>query len=203
MATALFDQMGFPAEEVSKLTGLSVPRLREWQRGLVKPGMGQLYNFRDLVELRTLTRLIEGGLTTRKLRQASEYLRKFSDRPWSELKLGVSSDRQLALWHPDDGAWATASGKPVGQFLLAFAVDEVEESLKREVSQSRKRPSDDYGRIVSERGICGSRLRFAGTRVTLDRVVQDLKAGRSQTSILKSYPTLVKADVEAAKNFSD
>lgn len=76
---------GFPTPIASKLTGVSVKTLENWDtRGFLKPsvmaarghGAHRVYSFRDLVAITVADDLRERGFDVRHLRRVVEYLRK-------------------------------------------------------------------------------------------------------------------------------
>jgi len=76
---------GFRTSEVVKLTGLTHRQLDHWDRtGLFKPslapargrGSARFYSFLDVVQLRAAKRLLDAGLSARRLRKCLEFLRE-------------------------------------------------------------------------------------------------------------------------------
>src|SRR6266571_4938770 len=76
---------GFTALQASRFTGSTGNQLRYWDKiGLVKPavqatggrpGVRRLYSFRDLVALKVVKSLLDGGMSLQRVRRAYEYLR--------------------------------------------------------------------------------------------------------------------------------
>jgi len=96
---------GFTAHQACKFTGCTARQLRYWDKiGLVppsvqgtggRPGIPRLYSFRDLVALRVVKSLLDGGMSLQRVRRSWEFLNKKAglDRHLSEVKLvtdGVS-----------------------------------------------------------------------------------------------------------------
>jgi DNA-binding transcriptional MerR regulator len=96
---------GFTSHQASRLTGCTSRQLRYWdQVGLVKPsvqgtggrpGVPRLYSFRDLVALKVVRSLLDGGMSLQRIRRAWEFLNRRAglDQHLSEVKLvtdGVS-----------------------------------------------------------------------------------------------------------------
>ena len=77
---------GFTADQACRLTGCTPHQLRYWDRiRLIKPtvqetrgrpGVRRLYSFRDLVSLKVVRSLLDGGMSLQRVRKAYEYLRK-------------------------------------------------------------------------------------------------------------------------------
>lgn len=57
----------------------------------------------------------------------------------------------------------------------------------------------DPGRIVRDVGVCGGADRFAGTRVQVSAVRAALAGGASDAALLTAFPTLLQADLDAAR----
>ncbi len=90
---------GFTAAEARRYTGCTAHQLRYWDRiALVRPtiqatggrpGVRRLYSFRDLVALKVVVSLLDGGMSLQRIRRAYEYLRRRADLEshLSEVKL--------------------------------------------------------------------------------------------------------------------
>lgn len=78
-------QDGFTSLQAARFTGCTGNQLRYWDKiGLVKPsiqqtrgrpGVRRLYSFRDLVALKVVKSLLDGGMSLQRVRRAFEYLR--------------------------------------------------------------------------------------------------------------------------------
>jgi len=78
-------KQGFRSSEVVKLTGLSQRQIDYWDRtGLFSPtlaqaegrGSARFYSFLDVVQLKIVKRLLDAGLSTKKLRVCLHFLRE-------------------------------------------------------------------------------------------------------------------------------
>jgi DNA-binding transcriptional MerR regulator len=77
---------GFTADQACRLSGCTPHQLRYWDRiSLIKPtvqqtrgrpGVRRLYSFRDVVSLKVIRSLLDGGMSLQSVRKAYEYLRK-------------------------------------------------------------------------------------------------------------------------------
>lgn len=193
--------MAFDRTEASGLSGLTEHQLRAWSRNLYAPEWraSGFYSFVDLVALRTLGKLRKDfRVRPRELRRVGDYLRKHSDKPWSKLKLGVGPKNRIYFWDPVAKRWLSADG--VQQSITVVALDQLAAKLTREVRAARARPKPDLGQFEKARGVCGGRLRFKGTRVTVDAVKSLLHAGQTTRQILAEFPSLSARDVAAARN---
>lgn len=76
---------GFTSLQACRFTGCTGNQLRYWDKiGLVRPsiqetrgrpGVRRLYSFRDLVSLKVVKSLLDGGMSLQRVRRAYEYLR--------------------------------------------------------------------------------------------------------------------------------
>lgn len=76
---------GFTSLQACRLTGCTQNQLRYWDKiGLVRPsvqatggrpGVRRLYSFRDLIALKVLKSLLDGGMSLQRVRRAYQYLR--------------------------------------------------------------------------------------------------------------------------------
>jgi DNA-binding transcriptional MerR regulator len=135
---------GFTADQASRLTNCTAHQLRYWDRiGLVKPtvqstggrpGVRRLYSFRDLVSLRVIRSLIEGGMSLQRVRRAIEFLRKRAglQEHLSELKL-VTDGQSIFKICRTDGELLDALRE--GQMAFFLAIDDIARSVDARVSQ--------------------------------------------------------------------
>ena len=85
-------EQGYRAPQVCKLVGITYRQLDYWARtNLIRPslrrasgsGSHRLYAFSDVVQLKVIKRLLDAGMSLKKIRSAVEILREQmdSDRP--------------------------------------------------------------------------------------------------------------------------
>lgn len=135
---------GFSAQQASRFTGCTAHQLRYWDRiGLVKPsvqstggrpGVRRLYSFRDLVALRVVRSLLEGGMSLQRVRRAYDYLRKRAglEEHLSETKL-VTDGHSVFKVCRDDGEILDALKE--GQMTFFLAIDEIARSVDGRVAE--------------------------------------------------------------------
>ena len=135
---------GFTADQASRLTACTAHQLRYWDRiNLVKPtvqstggrpGVRRLYSFRDLVALRVIRSLLEGGMSLQRVRRAIEYLRKRAglEEHLSEVKL-VTDGQSIFKLCRDDGELLDALKE--GQMAFFLAIDDIARSVDQKVAQ--------------------------------------------------------------------
>lgn len=61
----------------------------------------------------------------------------------------------------------------------------------------------DQPRIIATPGICGGSARVHGTRIPVWGLVVGRRVGRSDQNLLRAYPGLTAADLEAAWRYVD
>jgi len=135
---------GFTAEQASRFTGCTAHQLRYWDRiGLAKPsvqstggrpGVRRLYSFRDLIALKCVRSLLDGGMSLQRVRRAYEYLRKKAglDDHLSEVKL-VTDGQSIFKICRNDGEILDALKE--GQMAFFLAIDEVAQSVDVKVAE--------------------------------------------------------------------
>jgi DNA-binding transcriptional MerR regulator len=135
---------GFSAEQASRFTGCTPHQLRYWDRiDLVtpsvqatrgRPGVRRLYGFRDLVVLRVIRSLLEGGMSLQRVRRAITYLRKRArlDEQLSEVKLVTDGLSIFQVCRTDS---EIVDALKEGQLAFFVAIDDIARSVDRNVSQ--------------------------------------------------------------------
>jgi len=138
---------GFTAHQAAKFTGCTPRQLRYWdQIGLVKPsvrgtggrpGVARLYSFRDLVALRVVKSLLDGGMSLQRVRRAWDYLNRRAglDRHLSEVKL-VTDGQSIFKVCRRDGEVLDALRE--GQMAFFVAIDEIASSVDAKVGQFKE-----------------------------------------------------------------
>ncbi|HWL66534.1 MAG TPA: MerR family transcriptional regulator [Actinomycetota bacterium] len=135
---------GFTADQAIRFTGCTAHQLRYWDRiSLVKPsvqatggrpGVRRLYSFRDLVALKVIRSLLDGGMSLQRVRRAIEYLRKRAalDEHLSEVKL-VTDGRSIFKLARNDGEILDALRE--GQMAFFLAIDDIARSIDGKVAE--------------------------------------------------------------------
>ena len=135
---------GFTAHQAAKFTGCTPRQLRYWdQIGLVKPsvqgtggrpGVPRLYAFRDLVALRVVRSLLDGGMSLQRVRRSWEFLnrRAHLDRHLSEVRL-VTDGQSIFRIARRDGEVLDALRE--GQMAFFVAIDDIATGVETNVKQ--------------------------------------------------------------------
>jgi DNA-binding transcriptional MerR regulator len=135
---------GFTAMQSCRFTGCTGNQLRYWDKiGLVKPGVQssggrpgvrRLYSFRDLVSLRVVKSLLDGGMSLQRVRRAYEYLRANAglDDHLSSVKL-VTDGSSIFKVCKDEGEILDALRQ--GQMTFCIALDEITREINGGVTE--------------------------------------------------------------------
>jgi DNA-binding transcriptional MerR regulator len=136
----VLQEQGYRAPQVCKIVGITYRQLDYWARtGLLKPsiqiargsGSQRLYAFGDIVQLRVVKRLLDAGMSLKKIRQAMEILREqlSSDRPLSDVTL-LSDGTTIYAAHSADEVVDVFRR---GQGVFGIAVGPVQQELEGEL----------------------------------------------------------------------
>jgi len=149
---------GFTAHQASRFTGCTPRQLRYWdQIGLVRPslqqtggrpGVPRMYSFRDLVALKVVKSLLDGGLSLQRVRRAWEFLNKKAglDQHLSEVKL-VTDGKSVFRVVRREGEVLDALRQ--GQMAFFVAIDEVTRQVSAEVAEF-KNDRDQFIRALRD-----------------------------------------------------
>ncbi len=163
---------GFTAHQASKFTGCTARQLRYWDHiGLVKPsvqgtggrpGVPRLYSFRDLVALRVVKSLLDGGMSLQKVRRAWEFLNKKAglDKHLSEVKL-VTDGVSIFKVCRRDGEVLNALRE--GQLAFFVAIDDIATGVEAGIREFRD-DRDQFLRALREAAAHAQALEGAGRR---------------------------------------
>jgi DNA-binding transcriptional MerR regulator len=134
------DQHGYRAPQVCNIVGITYRQLDYWARtGLLEPslqaahgsGTQRLYSFGDIVQLRVVKRLLDAGMSLKKIRQAMDILREqlSSDRPLADVTLLSDGSTIYAAHSPDELVDVFRRG----QGVFGIAVGPVQAELEGEI----------------------------------------------------------------------
>jgi len=135
---------GFTTHQACKFTGCTSRQLRYWdQIGLVspsvqgtggRPGVPRLYSFRDLVALRVVRSLLDGGMSLQRVRRSWDFLNKKAqlDRHLSEVSL-VTDGQSIFRIARRDGEVLDALRD--GQMAFFVAIDDIASGVETNVRQ--------------------------------------------------------------------
>jgi uncharacterized protein (DUF433 family)/DNA-binding transcriptional MerR regulator len=195
----------FSEEHAAILSGVSVGQLRKWNKiGLLRPAYGaedtglpygRIYSFRDLVSLRILGQLRnQHKVPERHLIEVQAELANLSDEPWASRTLEVLNRRVVIVDSASKKKRMAISGQGVFDIPLRVVIG----NLRGAVSKLNERGADRIGKVIHNKFIAQNQPVIAGTRIPVEAIKSFADAGYSVERILKEYPTLEAADVEAA-----
>jgi DNA-binding transcriptional MerR regulator len=132
--------LGYRAPLVCRLVGISYRQLDYWARtDLIKPsvqdargsGSQRLYSFPDVVQLKVIKRLLDAGMSLKKIRQAVEILRQQlqSDRPLADVTLLSDGSTIYAATSADEVVDVFRRGQGVFGIAVGPVQDELEGEL--------------------------------------------------------------------------
>jgi uncharacterized protein (DUF433 family) len=199
--------IAFSAEQVIRLTGLTMRQLAYWDRlGFFQPAYAaedrrspysRIYSFKDVVGLRTLSVLKnEYRCSLTHLREVARELGSYSKTPWADLTLCVW-DRKVYFNEPETGR---RRGVVDRQYHL-LPIRSVMEDMREAAARLREREASQIGKIEKHRFVSHQAPVISGTRIRVSTILRFVEAGYSTEQILAEYPTLTQADIEAAKRF--
>jgi DNA-binding transcriptional MerR regulator len=135
---------GFTALQACRFTGCTGNQLRYWDKiGLAKPtvqptggrpGVRRLYSFRDLVALRVVKSLLDGGMSLQRVRRAYTYLRENAglEDHLSSVKL-VTDGSSIFKVCTNDGEILDALRQ--GQMTFCIALDQISQEINGGVTE--------------------------------------------------------------------
>jgi uncharacterized protein (DUF433 family) len=197
----------FSEDQARRLTGLSIAQLSRWRRmRFMKPAFdtegrapfSHIYSFKDLVKLRVLNQLRNvHRVPLSELQKTAKALSHLGDDLWTATTLYVHR-KKIVFIEPDTRRKREVTTK---QYVADIPLRVVISSTREEVARLNERDAASIGKITKSRYVNRAAHVIAGTRIPV-KVIQEFAAvGYSTARILKEYPTLKAADIEAAINF--
>ena len=140
---------GYRAHQVCRLVGITYRQLDYWARtDLLRPtakeasgsGSQRLYSFTDLIQLKVIKRLLDAGMSLKRIRSAVEILRDQleSDRPLADVTLLSDGTTIFAAHSPDEVVDVFRKG----QGVFGIAVGPVQEELAGDLHDLTPHPVD-------------------------------------------------------------
>ena len=138
---------GFTALQASRFTGTTGNQLRYWDKiGLVRPtvqatggrpGVRRVYSFRDLISLKVVKSLLDGGMSLQRVRRAYTYLRDNAhlEEHLSTVKL-VTDGKSIFKICRDDGEILDALRH--GQMAFFVAIDHLADEVGSGVNEFKR-----------------------------------------------------------------
>jgi len=193
----------FSDEQTARLVGLSVAQLRNWDRtGFFTPALAsenrrqaysRVYTFADLLSLQVLKKLRKDmGCSLQHLREVKEKLQALPDAGWSNTTLYVLNRRVVFHDQEKDEFYEPVSN----QTVLKIPLEIVRSDMKSAVRRLWARDENEIGRQSRVRRVVQNQTVIAGTRVTVQSILDFYEAGYTVKQILAEFPTLNRVDVE-------
>lgn len=170
---------GFTTAQVQQLTGLTLRRLNYRDHtGLLKPsgasaagpGSRRLYTFTDLVQLKTISYLLEAGITLQKVRKALAYLaQQMPDikKPLAELQLVASRDGTFLLVESQKRFLELV--KTPGRLVFFVPMGVLAQETRQTLQKLQTTQALVSARIQVDPAIMGSLPVIRGTRIPCPR----------------------------------
>lgn len=199
----------FTAEHVCRLTGLSARQLRYWDKTeFFRPTFleefrrrpfGRIYSFRDVVGLRTIAILRSAHhIPLQELRRVGAWLKARHEAPWSSLRFALQG-RRVLFFDPAEGVAVEPRG--AGREVIPIALEPIANEMQRAAAKLRERRRDQIGQVSRNRYVVQNAWVVAGTRIPTSAIWNYHEAGYSARAILREYPRLKAAEVNAAIAF--
>lgn len=142
--------VGYRAPQVCRLVGITYRQLDYWARtDLLRPsakeasgsGSQRLYSFTDLVQLKVIKRLLDAGMSLKRIRSAVEILRDRleSDKPLADVTLLSDGSSIFAAHSPDEVVDVFRRG----QGVFGIAIGPVQEELNGDLHDLTPHPVDE------------------------------------------------------------
>ena len=198
----------FSEAQVERLTGVTRAQLRRWHRSeffipsyAVEGGGGpfsRIFSFKDLVSLRVLNQLRNVyGISMPELRKTAAKLSHIGDDVWTATTLYVHR-RKVVFDEPETlKRREVTSEQYVADIPLRVAIS----NTRHAVAEMNRRDEAVVGEVTRRKFVSHSAPVIAGTRIPVRVIKEFAAAGVSPEGILKEYPSLTLADVEAALAF--
>lgn len=194
----------FSEDHVVRLTGLFKGQLRAWdRRGFFEPHYAyedrknpysRIYSFRDVVGLRTIAVLMKDyRVSLAELSKVATELEKRGFGHWAETKLYVVK-KQVHFVRPGT---KDAKGVWDGQLAMVPVIDVISD-VETRVNALQKRDPSSVGKVARNKHVVRNAPVVAGTRIPTAAIRRFHEAGYTVQQIIKEYPALKPADVNAA-----
>ncbi len=134
---------GYRVPEVCRVVGISYRQLDYWARtGLVTPsvkdaggsGTQRQYSFQDLVRLRVIKKLLDAGVSLRRIRKAIDFLSEHMNTQLQGITL-MSDGSSIYACESEDEIIDLVKR---GQGVFAIALDKVWDDLSGSLARSRR-----------------------------------------------------------------
>jgi len=132
-------EMSFSGKKATEIVGISYRQLDYWTRTeLISPsiqkgegsGSRRRYSYKDLLELRVIKNLIDGGIKVEKIRKIFEYLKENLDQDVTKINLVISGNKTVLVKSGDELIDILQKGQGVLNILpLATVKEEIDSAI--------------------------------------------------------------------------
>jgi len=198
----------FSEDDAARLSDLTLNQIRRWDRiGFFTPSLAEenrrqpfsrAYSFRDIVSLRVLGQLRNRhGVPLQHLRKVSDKLHDMGDAKWTASTLYVLGKKVVFTDPRDDKRKEVVSEQRVFDIPLRVAISDTRQAI----AKMNEREKAETGHVVKRRFVMQGEAVFEGTRIPVAAVQRYLEAGYGTAAILKAFPDLTEADIDAARSY--
>ena len=195
----------FSEEQVQRMTGLTIGRLRYWAKtDFFKPSFvndnqrlpySKFYSFKDVVALRTLEILrVQNNVPLQQLRIVADRLSHLKNDLWTKTTLFVEN-RKVVIIDPETHKHMEVITL---QYLLGISLEQIINETKADIIAFRSRPEGAIGRISRNRSVMRNAKVVSGTRIPVKAIIRLNEDGYTTDQIIAEYPDLRSEDIEAA-----
>ena len=189
----------FSTEQAARLAGISPRRIVAWDtagvftpsllRHAVRRPFGRIYTFEDAVALRTLA-MVHGRVLRGGLQELGDWFKENSGLPWSRLRFYIAQSGAISFEDPQ-----TEDAECIKVGPIVAEVERVLHQLQTE------RDACDVGVIQRNRYVMRNEWVVAGTRIPVWMIQELNSTGMSTYEIVREFPILTDADIQAALAF--
>ncbi|MBT96098.1 MAG: MerR family transcriptional regulator [Acidimicrobiaceae bacterium] len=132
-------EMSFSGKKATEIVGISYRQLDYWTRTeLISPsiqkgkgsGSRRRYSYKDLLELRVIKNLIDGGIKVEKIREIFDFLKENLDQDVTKANLVISGNKTVLVKSGDELIDILQKGQGVLNILpLATVKEEIDSAI--------------------------------------------------------------------------
>jgi DNA-binding transcriptional MerR regulator len=136
--------LAFVSKEVAKLFGITLRQLDYWvSTSLVTPsiiaskgkGTTRVYDFQDLVQIRTIKALIEGGMSIQKIRKSVTKLKEWGEEIPLTARLITDGDTIFKIVKDEDELIQAVDTLREGQGVFFISIGKLRKEVEDKVTQ--------------------------------------------------------------------
>jgi uncharacterized protein (DUF433 family) len=204
----MFPLIAFTADNVARLTKLSVRQIHYWDRtGFFTPSLAdekrrrpysRIYSFPDVVGLRAIAQLRAAGVSLQELRKVRALFALGANQDWANRRFYVIGKRVFFTFED-----AIVAARPMGQSAepIVLEMGPVVADVQQAIKQLPIRTPEQIGKITRDRWIMSGAPILEGTRIPTETVMWFYRRGYPFEQILEEFPRLTRKDVMAAIDF--